>query len=50
MIMPQNHIIHHPWVRGQHNEARSLAHLAPRASGLPSAAIDIVREEIPEAF
>jgi hypothetical protein len=50
MIMPQNHIPYHPWVRGQHNEAWSLAHLALRASGLPSASIYIVREEIPEAF
>lgn len=48
--MPQNHIPHHPWARDQHNEAQPPAPLGARVDGLPSATIDIVREEIAKAF
>jgi hypothetical protein len=42
---PNTHV-EYPWARCRHNEARSPAPLGLRASGLPLADIDIVREEI----
>jgi hypothetical protein len=43
---------HNPnkWARKQYNDAPATTHMDQRTGGLPSVAIDIVREEIARAF
>jgi hypothetical protein len=46
---PNTHL-EYQWARGQYSETRPPIPIGPRASGLPPAAIDIVKEEIARAF